>query len=141
MYVPSKSTRQFFYLGQDELEGGRMAMKQLKSPLIACTLLFFIFFIIGCFEVPCDNDADCDDGIFCNGEEWCDGVCQRGTLPCATIKLCDENNAICRCWTHADCEDNNPCTFDQCFTDGTCGNDPVECPEGGICNPRTGECE
>jgi len=116
-------------------------MMKLKSVLIGCTLLFFVFFIIGCFAVPCDNDEDCDDGRFCNGEERCNTVCERGPLPCATIVLCDENNDICSCWTHDDCEDNNPCTFDQCFTDGTCGNEPIECPEGENCNPSTGECE
>ena len=31
----------------------------------------------------CEEDADCDDGLFCNGEETCaDGECQAGTNPC-----------------------------------------------------------
>ena len=118
-----------------------MAMMKTKSVLIAGTLLFFVFFIIGCFEVPCNNDSDCDDGLFCNGKERCDAVCIRGTPPCPRGGCDEDTNSCGECWTHDDCDDNNLCTFDQCFTDGTCGNDPIECPEGKICNPNTGECE
>jgi len=45
----------------------------------------------------CQSDADCDDGIFCNGRETCivtTGKCQQGPPPI--------------------CNDNNPCTADQC---------------------------
>jgi len=45
----------------------------------------------------CQTDADCDDGIFCNGRESCivtTGKCQQGPLPI--------------------CNDNNPCTADHC---------------------------
>ena len=44
----------------------------------------------------CSQDADCDDGIFCNGEERCvAGVCQPGKLPddgveCTQL-VCDED--------------------------------------------------
>ena len=31
----------------------------------------------------CTTDAECDDGVFCNGEEVCGagGVCEAGTVP------------------------------------------------------------
>lgn len=43
----------------------------------------------------CARDADCDDGIFCNGEERCiAGICQPGKLPDDGIEctqlVCDE---------------------------------------------------
>jgi len=60
----------------------------------------------------CTTDQDCDDGVFCNGEETCDvgsGVCQPGTDPCPDdgiycngVEGCDEDNDIC---THS----GDPC--------------------------------
>lgn len=48
--------------------------------------------------MPCDNDKDCNDSIFCNGEEICSlGICIKkvtNTLPC---------------------DDNNPFTKDKCL--------------------------
>jgi hypothetical protein len=43
------------------------------------------------------NDANCDDGEFCNGEETCDPVedCQPGTPPCELPYVCDEDNDQC----------------------------------------------
>ena len=61
---------------------------------------------------PCAVDADCDDGVFCNGAESCEvatGVCLAGTVPM--------------------CDDGNPCTVDAC--DGAadaCRNDPPAPP-------------
>ena len=40
----------------------------------------------------CSDDDDCDDGLFCNGEEACmSGVCAAGTPPCTgDTPACDE---------------------------------------------------
>ena len=44
---------------------------------------------------PCTSDAECDDGLFCNGAETCvDGVCQPGVDPCPEPE-CDEENDEC----------------------------------------------
>ena len=50
-------------------------------------------------EPECSVDADCDDGLFCNGAETCDGgLCADGTPPVVddgvdcTIDSCDEEN-------------------------------------------------
>jgi len=50
----------------------------------------------------CATDADCDDGLFCNGAETCDplGACRPGTPPCAdadpcTTITCDETADAC----------------------------------------------
>lgn len=44
---------------------------------------------------PCDVDADCDDGLFCNGNESCaSGVCLSGSDPCLT-PVCDEGPDQC----------------------------------------------
>lgn len=46
----------------------------------------------------CTTDADCDDGLFCNGVETCDvssGFCVAGASPCAVDEACDEGSDIC----------------------------------------------
>jgi hypothetical protein len=46
----------------------------------------------------CTVDADCDDGVFCNGTETCNvgtGECLTGAVPCTIIQTCDEANDVC----------------------------------------------
>lgn len=43
----------------------------------------------------CVNDAQCDDGVFCNGEETCSGnVCVPGPAPCPA-DVCNEAASSC----------------------------------------------
>jgi len=84
-----------------------------------------------CQPVGCTDDAECDDGFFCNGAETCDtatGTCQSGTP--------------------VDCDDEVDCTVDTCDEfDDVCVNTPddIACPDDGlfctgdeICDPRAG---
>jgi hypothetical protein len=59
----------------------------------------------------CRDDADCDDGSFCNGPETCtDGACSRGLAP--------------------DCADAVDCTVDSCDdAEGAC----VNAPDDSVC--------
>jgi hypothetical protein len=44
----------------------------------------------------CVINADCDDGLYCNGAEVCNaGVCEAGTDPCAAAESCDEDTNVC----------------------------------------------
>ncbi len=44
----------------------------------------------------CSSDSDCDDNIFCNGEEQCiDGDCVNAVVPCAEDEICMEDVAAC----------------------------------------------
>jgi hypothetical protein len=48
----------------------------------------------------CDNipdDALCDNGLFCDGAEWCDPVadCQNGLDPCDPGETCNEEEDVC----------------------------------------------
>jgi hypothetical protein len=77
----------------------------------------------------CETDTDCDDGLFCNGEETCnlDGTCQSGSgNPCADDGLfctgeetCDEGSDTC-------ISSGDPCTSPEVCneTDDLCA-DPI----------------
>lgn len=44
----------------------------------------------------CDEHSDCDDAVYCNGEESCSaGVCQSGEVPCIGVQECDEAEGYC----------------------------------------------
>ena len=44
----------------------------------------------------CRTDSDCDDSIFCNGNEACTrGKCESSENPCAEGETCDEENDQC----------------------------------------------
>ncbi|MFC1510585.1 S8 family serine peptidase [Candidatus Omnitrophota bacterium] len=47
-------------------------------------------------EPECRDDADCDDGLFCNGVETCaNGFCRSGENPCPANETCDEDSQQC----------------------------------------------
>jgi hypothetical protein len=44
----------------------------------------------------CSVNADCDDGLFCNGAETCNsGTCQAGSDPCSVGETCNESTDTC----------------------------------------------
>ncbi|MFQ5463750.1 MAG: S8 family serine peptidase, partial [Phycisphaerae bacterium] len=70
----------------------------------------------------CTADADCDDGLFCNGLEQCvAGQCTPGSDPCAPL-LCRESDGLCvDCLAALDCDDGDPCNGQEgCDAAGTC---------------------
>lgn len=70
---------------------------------------------------PCQSDATCGNGQYCDGIETCvNGACQPGTPPCndhidCTSDQCNEASDSCA-YTPNDslCNDSNECTQDQC---------------------------
>ncbi len=100
----------------------------------------------------CDNianDANCADGLFCNGAETCDPVfdCQAGSDPCPG-QLCDEVNDVCiDCSGDPDCDDGLYCNGAETCVGGTCQpgtavdcNDGVSCTDDS-CNETTDSCD
>jgi hypothetical protein len=96
----------------------------------------------------CTVDAQCDDGVFCNGAETCEaGNCQPGMSPCedgvdCTVDSCDEDDDICTNSpedTH--CNDEELCTTDSCDVVAGCVFTPVVCPEGQQCDSTDGQCQ
>jgi hypothetical protein len=97
--------------------------------------------------VGCSSNADCDDGLFCNGAETCaNSICQTGTPPscsddglfCNGTELCDEINDTCGhsgdpCGVGTTCnEEQNRCMLP------TCGN--AVCDEGENCTNCFEDC-
>lgn len=92
-------------------------------------------------EISCAGDADCDDGVFCNGIETCSTTlgCQPGNDPCLG-SYCDEVNDVCyECETDSECDDGIFCNGTEICVDGVCqsSNDPCS---GQDCDEVKDEC-
>lgn len=85
-----------------------------------------------------NNNAVCDDGLFCTINDQCaGGSCTGQPRLCTNAPdlFCDENlNDCVECLTNADCNDNNACTTDTC-TNGQCFqvNNAQPCNDGLFC--------
>lgn len=74
----------------------------------------------------CASGSDCDDGLFCNGEEVaCEsGVCVEAAPPCVSSvscrvsRDCDEVTDKCLFVPAPSLDDADPCTDDVCTDDG-----------------------
>ncbi len=104
--------------------------------------------------VPCDKDANCDDGSKCT-TDVCDGtkkVCTYTSQVCDDSNLCTVGDACeaatgnCKPGPAKSCDDKNECTTDSCDTKtGVCGNKAVpgcqpSCKSDSDCPPTTGVC-
>lgn len=104
--------------------------------------------------IECLTDAECDDGIFCNGDEVCSssGICTHTGSPCAgpdededCFESCDESLRACvamdppgsSCGESLWCNDGGMCV--ACLTDLHCG-DAVFCNGEEVCTAE-GTCE
>jgi pimeloyl-ACP methyl ester carboxylesterase len=65
-----------------------------------------------CEVRPCQSDAECDDGQFCNGPERCvGGSCRGGTVPCTgPCDACDEDGKRCTVIKNCSCPEH--CNLD-----------------------------
>jgi len=84
-----------------------------------------------CMPLPtCTEDADCDDGLFCNGVETCQsGECANAESRCVVPGDCDEDMDFCRCDDHQDCAPGECCTrrFNACDGPRVCARPPDAC--------------
>ena len=98
-------------------------------------------------RVGCRADADCDDGVYCNGAETCVGsICRAGTPPscaddglfCNGSEACDEATKTCGpvgdpCGGGSVCDER----ADLCVAE-TCGN--AVCDQGENCSSCPADC-
>ena len=87
----------------------------------------------------CTTDADCDDGLYCNGAETCDLAlgCLPGSDPCESdpLPFCAEDLDACvACLTSDHCDDGDPCNGPEVCTDAhiCSGGTFVDCNGNGI---------
>ena len=86
-----------------------------------------------CFHTA--DDTVCDDGLYCNGTETCDGVldCQAGLDPCGGAG-CDDTLDACGCVSDPDCDDAVFCNGVELCSGGFCApGTPVACDDGVAC--------
>jgi len=94
--------------------------------------------------VACIDDADCDDGLFCNGAETCDtsgaaAACVSAGDPCAaspSASQCDEAADGCvECLTDAHCPAPETCQASVCAAPPVACTSDADCPDDGLfCN-------
>ena len=103
-------------------------MKLFIQACFTITLLMFLGISAKAGGVPvdCIVDADCDDGLFCNGQEICTGGF------CSALSACPPG-VVDGCVTRNDsCDEENDVCVD--FPDDS------QCAEGEICDIDTGDC-
>jgi hypothetical protein len=104
-----------------------------------------LVFAVGSGVPECTIDADCDDGLFCNGDETCNaGTCEAGTPPacdnglfCDGAEMCDEDADSCVAGTPPNEDDGVACTDDSCNeTTDSIDNVPndANCDNGLFCD-------
>jgi len=108
----------------------------------------------------CSEQADCNDGNACDGQEQCvEGVCQSGDPllcndenPCTSDSCDPESGCVnspidgCKtCSEQADCDDHNACNgVEECGENGICvAGHSLDCNDSDTCtadscNPETG---
>jgi hypothetical protein len=112
---------------------------------------------LSAMSCDCSSHVECDDGLYCNGEETCDanGHCQPGTpVDCndyidCTVDACDE--ATNECENAPDdgaCDDGSFCNgAETCDASSDCQpGTPVDCDDGvgctdDSCNEQSDVCD
>jgi len=95
----------------------------------------------------CSVDADCDDGLFCNGAETCNaGNCVASGDPCQG-QTCDEAGDVCIplvCNNDGTCDDGEDCynCANDCISGSgpVCGNSICEAGDGEDCVSCPSDC-
>ena len=82
----------------------------------------------------CTQDAECDDGLFCNGVETClAGDCLAGERRCPGL-VCDEASDVCwTCETDVHCDDGLFCNGAETCVGGRCRRGDYPCDDGVEC--------
>ncbi len=98
-------------------------------------------------EVPvqCTVNADCDNGLYCDGTEICNaGICESGSAPvcnnglyCDGTESCNEASDSCDAGTPVTCDNGLFCDGTESCNEATDSCDagtPVVCDDGLFCN-------
>jgi hypothetical protein len=108
-----------------------------KILLLTLTTLLAVGFSSLAWAPPsgCVTDAECDDGIFCNGTE----SCEISTGNCVAVSACPPSIDGCVYRNDSCDEDNDECV--DFLNDGACVSGEELCAPNGDCLPYTAEVE
>jgi hypothetical protein len=105
---------------------------------VICNVVVTLALLLGAAasqaQTTCTDDAECDDGLFCNGVEECGvrGECNAAPGdPCGARETCNEVTDTC--------EGSTECTDDAECDDGVFCNGVEKCGVGGECNAAVGD--
>lgn len=116
----------------------------MRSYAIGALALFSVAIFAGCMDFGlderayrCEEDPSvCGEGWFCNAE----GFCERGDGPTVGADAGFEDPEPAVCGENGEdevCDDENPCTENECTEDGECEHEPLPdntpCGEGCLC--------
>jgi hypothetical protein len=86
-----------------------------------------------------------DDNLFCNGEEICDeenDECVSSDNPCLPNLECNEESDACSgCLNDEECDDELFCNGAERCENGVCQSENVPCEEGEQCDEENDECK
>lgn len=91
-----------------------------------------------CVRIP----MDCDDGVFCNGQESCvNGTCVAGQSPCAEEFFCSEELTSCvACLADGHCDDGAFCNGVEACMEGECIGGTAPCRVDQTCDEDADRC-
>lgn len=96
-------------------------------------------------SLTCSSNADCDDGLYCNGSETCvNGACQDGVPRCEDDGLFCNGSETCNEGTQECAATGNPCGADtECNEVGgsySCCDEDSTCEESEDCTSCSSDC-
>ncbi len=95
--------------------------------------------------MPCETDAECDDGRSCTEDSCVDLSCRNTAIVCPEGQICVPASGVCEdgeCALHAHCDDGVFCNgVESCnFVSRACGPGPLACGEDQICEEFRRRC-
>lgn len=105
------------------------------------------------FDWECELNTDCDDGVFCNGKEYCEDheckksyseACPSDGLFCNGTEACNESEKKCKATDIPKCTDDGYfCNGDEYCNEQTdsCSHAGNPCEELEVCNDATDSCD
>ncbi len=121
------------------VSGGCVVDQQCADGVV-CTIDFCNTTRGACDRLP--DNALCDDGVFCNGAEFCSVStgCENGPEPCLDTVCLEETNSCSVCVSDADCDDGTFCNGTERCLGGDCVPGAQPCAAGAMCDPVLGHC-
>lgn len=110
-------------------------MSLVGRKLLGAVALFLTLVMAACGDDPCNADADCSGGQFCQSGE-CVTLCEADD-DCTNGRSCDRGI----CVVPQRCGDSSDCSFGSVCEEGICVSQPVECFSESDCPPNFRCCE